>query len=95
MVLLTLSYIIYYTIIPLRLMTYIGFLVSLTTFVIGVIYIYRRLFMEVELGFTSIIVAIFFSTSIILFSLGIIGEYISRIYVKDATKPPFVIKEIR
>jgi len=91
----TVNYVIYYTIIPLRIMTYVGFFFSIISFVIGVFYIYNRLQQEVELGFTSIIVAIFFSTSIVLFSLGIIGEYISRIYVKETSKPLYSIKEIQ
>lgn len=92
--LITLSYIIYYTIFPLRMMTYVGFFFSLISFVIGVFYLYNRLINEVALGFTSIIVAIFFSTSVILFSLGILGEYVSRIYTKEISKPPYMIKEV-
>jgi len=93
----TLGYLIYYTVFPLRLMTYIGFFSSLISFIGGIVYILNRLGKgeEVLLGFTTIIVAISFSASIILFSLGIIGEYISRIYVQEISKPPYVIKEIQ
>jgi hypothetical protein len=41
-----------------------------------------------------LIVAILFSTSIILFSLGIIGEYLSRIYQVQNRKPPYSIKKV-
>lgn len=92
----TLGYLVYYTVFPLRMMTYLGFFFSIISFFGGIVYILNRLKKdEVVLGFTTIIVAIFFSASIILFSLGIIGEYISRIYVKEISKPPYVIKEIR
>lgn len=94
LILLTSNYVINYTIIPLRLMTYLGLLSSIITFGISLYYIYEKLFFEVSLGFTSLIVAIFFSTSLILFCLGIIGEYISRLYVKEGT-PHYVIKEIK
>ncbi len=92
-----LGYLIYYTVFPLRLMTFFGFFSSLLSFIVGMIYIYNKLGKEGEvvLGFTTTIVAIFFSTSVILFSLGIIGEYISRIYVQEISKPPYVIKEIQ
>lgn len=93
LILITLSYIISYTIIPLRLMTYMGLLFSIITFFFGIYFIYQKLFSYAELGFTSIIVAISFSTSLILFALGIIGEYITRIYSKDSSKPIYVIKE--
>ena len=90
----TFKYVIYYTVLPLRLMTYIGFFFSLFAFIVAMIYVYRWLLLDVQPGFTTTILAIFFSTSIILFSLGIIGEYISRIYVQEISKPPYVVKEI-
>lgn len=93
LVFLTLNYIINYTVLPLRLMTYLGIFGSLICLVLSIIYIHQKLSYDVELGFTSLIVAIFFSTSLILFCLGIIGEYISRLYTKDGS-PYYVIKEI-
>lgn len=95
LIIITLHYVIYYTVVPLRVMTYLGFLFSIVSFVTGVVYIYNWYVSDVQLGFTSIIVAIFFSTSIILFSLGIIGEYISRFYVSQFSRPSYEIKEIR
>ncbi len=93
LILMTMNYIISYTIIPLRLMTYMGLLFSIVTFFFGLYFIYQKLFSYAELGFTSLIVAISFSTSLILFALGIIGEYITRLYSKDASKPIYIIKE--
>ncbi len=93
LIFMTLNYIINYTILPLRMMTYGGLLFSLISFFIGLYFIYKKLFDYVELGFTSIIVAIFFSASLMLFSLGIIGEYITRLYYKESSYPMFIIKE--
>jgi glycosyltransferase involved in cell wall biosynthesis len=93
--LMTMNYVVNYTVLPLRLMTYGGLLFSFITMCIGIFFIYEKLYADVELGFTSIVVAIFFSTSIILFCLGIIGEYISRMYVKDWNRPQYLIGEIR
>jgi hypothetical protein len=70
-----------------------GLLFSIVTFFFGLYFIYQKLFSYAELGFTSLIVAISFSTSLILFALGIIGEYITRLYSKDSSKPIYVIKE--
>ncbi len=95
LVAISINYIIYYTVIPLRLMTYIGLISSVAVVIIAVIYFYRWLILDVQPGYTSTLLAIFFTSSIILFSLGIIGEYISRIYVQEISKPPYVIKEIR
>jgi glycosyltransferase involved in cell wall biosynthesis len=90
----SLNYTFNYSAFPLRMMTYFGFLVSLVFFGIGLFFIYQKLYEDVALGFTSIIVSIFFSAGVILFCMGIIGEYISRIYLKDHDRPAYVIKEI-
>ncbi len=86
--------IVYYTAVPLKIMTYGGFFLSIISFLIGLRYIYRWIFHNIEPGFTSLIVAILFSTSLILFCLGIIGEYLRRIYTVQNKKPPYSIKRI-
>jgi glycosyltransferase involved in cell wall biosynthesis len=86
--------IVYYTAVPLRIMTYGGFFLSLISFLFGLRFIFRKIFLDVELGYTSLIVAILFSTSLILFCLGIIGEYLRRIYMVQNKKPPYSIKKI-
>jgi len=86
---------IFYSAIPLKMMVYGGFTVSLVFFLFGVYYIYRKIFLGVPVpGYTSLIVAVLFSTGIILLSLGVIGEYISRIYSIQNKKPLFSIKKI-
>ena len=83
-----------YTALPLKFITYLGLLSSLVSFGFGIYYIYEKLTNDSQTGFTAIIVSIFFSTGLILFSLGIIGEYISRIFLIQSGKPPFKIKEV-
>jgi glycosyltransferase involved in cell wall biosynthesis len=86
--------VIYYTAIPLRVMVYTGFISAFLSFIIGIMFIYKKIAHDVPLGFTALIVAISFSTSIILLSLGIIGEYLSRIYSVQNRKPPYSIKTL-
>ncbi|MCX6250113.1 MAG: glycosyltransferase family 2 protein [Bacteroidetes bacterium] len=86
--------VIYYTAIPLKMMVYSGFISAFLSFIIGMVFIYHKLVHNVPLGFTALIVAILFSTSIILLSLGIIGEYLSRIYSVQNRKPPYSIKTL-
>lgn len=86
--------VIYYTSIPLQLMVYGGIISALISFVIGLVFIYKKLFNDVPLGFTAVIVAVLFSTSIILLSLGVLGEYLSRIYNVQNRKPPYSIKTV-
>ncbi|MCB9236059.1 MAG: glycosyltransferase family 2 protein [Bacteroidia bacterium] len=87
--------IIHYTALPLRLMTYLGLIASLGSFGLGAFYFYQKIFHGAQPGFSATIVAILFSAGIILFSLGIVGEYISRLYVHRSNRPLFAIKEKR
>ncbi|MGB1247771.1 MAG: glycosyltransferase family 2 protein [Chitinophagales bacterium] len=93
---LTAHIVINYTVVPLKLITYLGILSSLISFGVGSFYLYQKIIgdSEIELGFTSLIVAVFFSTGLILFSLGIIGEYLNRIFMMQMGKPPYKIQNI-
>ncbi|HTX87878.1 MAG TPA: glycosyltransferase family 2 protein [Bacteroidales bacterium] len=84
----------YYSTLPLKVLVYGGFITSFIFSLIGVWFIVKKLFFNVPLGYTSLIVAIVFSTGIILFSLGVIGEYLSRIYQIQNKKPPYSIRVI-
>jgi glycosyltransferase involved in cell wall biosynthesis len=86
--------VLYYTMVPLKILVYGGFIISLVTFVFGAHFILKKLIYNVPLGYTSLIVTVLFSTSIILFSLGVLGEYLSRIYQVQNRKPTFSIKKI-
>lgn len=90
---LTQNIILYYTAIPLKIMVYGGFFASIISFILGIYFIIRKIFFHVPHGYTSVIVTILFSTGIIIFSLGIIGEYLTRIYMVQNKKPPFNIKQ--
>jgi|AntRauTorcE11898_2_1112593.scaffolds.fasta_scaffold01487_5 glycosyltransferase involved in cell wall biosynthesis len=85
---------IYYTAVPLKLMTFTGLLASIASFGFAVRFIIRKIFFDVPLGYTSIIVTVLFSASLILLSLGIIGEYLNRIYMVQNKKPPYSIKKV-
>lgn len=91
---LSFNIVIYYTAVPLRIMTYGGFILSVLSFVLAIRFIINKLIHDVPLGYTSLIVAILFSTSIIMLCLGMIGEYLTRIYKVQNKKPPYSIKKI-
>lgn len=84
----------YYTNIPLKLMVYGGMIISVLSFVLAMKFVVQKIFFDVPPGYTSVIVAILFSTGIIVFSLGIIGGYLSRIQTVQNKKPPFQIEEL-
>lgn len=81
--------------IPLKIATYLGFTIALLS-IFGIIYaIIRKEFFshEVVSGWTFLAIAILFLGSIQLFVLGIIGEYIGRIYTETQGRPLYVIKD--
>ena len=82
-----------YTDLPLRIMTWTGFIASILSLGIGTYFILQKLSIGAAVGFTALIVSIFFSTSIILLSLGILGEYIGRIYAARGDRPNYSIKK--
>jgi polyisoprenyl-phosphate glycosyltransferase len=90
----TLNIILNYTSLPLRIMTYTGLLSSLISLGFGGYFIYKKVVIGASIGFTATIVAILFSTSIILLSLGIIGEYLRRIFAVSQMKSAYRIQKI-
>ncbi len=88
--------IISFSIKPLRLATYLGFLTAIFGF-LGIIYaVYRRIFLPHEYwvtGWTALFVAVMFLGGIQLITIGIIGEYIGKIYQQLQNRPFFIIKE--
>ncbi|MBP8033108.1 MAG: glycosyltransferase family 2 protein [Bacteroidia bacterium] len=83
-----------YSATPLKLMTYGGLFFALLSFLFGLKFIYKKLMHDVPLGYTSLIVSILFSTGLILFCLGIIGQYLYKLYQLQNQKPSFFIKQI-
>lgn len=84
----------FFTSVPIKAMTYSAFMLSMFTFLFGIFRMYKKVYFDVPLGYTSIIVTILFSTSVILFALGLIGEYLNRIYAILNNQPNFEIKEV-
>ena len=83
-----------FSVLPLRIASMLGFIFSFVGFVLGVVFLIRKLLNpEIILGWTSMIVIILFLGGIILLALGLIGEYIGRIYIGQSQAPQYVIKE--
>ena len=90
----TIQIIVTYTILPLRIITWVGLMAFFICLFFISYFVYQKYTYGAELGFTALIVSLFMSTGLILFSIGIIGEYISRLFILQSKKPSFVIKEI-
>jgi len=83
-----------FTTLPLRWMIQIGFIFSISSFLAAVIFIYRKLVYDVPIGYTSIIVILFLIFSMLLLVIGVVGEYISRLYSVQNEKPQYSVKTI-
>lgn len=79
---------------PLQVATYLGFLSASLSFIIGIYFLYKKIFYGIPvLGYASIIVSIFFVGGVQLLVLGIIGEYLGRVYQEVQKRPLYIIKE--
>ncbi len=79
---------------PLRFATWLGFFFSLVSFVMIIWALYQRLIAHSFVqGWTSLIISVLFLGGIQLITIGIIGEYISRIGSNVRRRPKYVVKE--
>jgi glycosyltransferase involved in cell wall biosynthesis len=82
-----------YSIYPLRLVTMVGFCTALISFIIGIFYIIQYFFNNNRVeGWITIVILLIFFGGLILMSLGLIGEYVGRIFLSINNKPQYIIK---
>lgn len=85
-----------FTIAPLRLSTMIGVIVSLIAFIYMCVIIAKTLIWGEDVqGFPTLMVVILFLGGVQLLSLGIIGEYLGRIFHETKNRPVYVVKEYK
>lgn len=79
---------------PLRIATCFGVIISFSSFFYGIYIIIRKLINpQISAGFSSIMTVMAFMFGMIFFFMGLIGEYIGRIYININNSPQFVVKE--
>ena len=80
---------------PLKLATTLGFLMSLVSFIYLMVVVFTWIFTDAAIsGWASTIGAVLFSQGIVLMILGLMGEYIGRIYSEVQGRPAYIIMEI-
>ena len=78
---------------PLKLAVKFGFLVSFTSVCFAIWFMLRYFFYSIEVeGWTSIIVSIYFTTGLIVGSIGLIGLYINKIFEEVKKRPLYIIE---
>lgn len=84
-----------FSVAPLRLATVLGFIISVVTLVYAVYIVYSTLrFGNAVPGYSSLIVAILFLGGIQLLCMGIIGEYIGKIFNETKNRPLYIVKDL-
>ena len=80
--------------IPLRFATYFGFLVSGFAFVYAVVVLILKMLHYNEPGYTSTMIAILFLGGVQLITIGVLGEYVGRIYDEIKARPLYLVASI-
>jgi len=79
---------------PLRVATFLGVVCALVGFVYGFFTIVNKLLNpEILMGYSSLMAVLLFIGGLIMIMLGLIGEYIGRIYISINMSPQYVIRE--
>ncbi|MBO7412124.1 MAG: glycosyltransferase family 2 protein [Fibrobacter sp.] len=79
---------------PLRAATYLGLLCAIVGFAAGIFVVYKKLmFPEVPVGYTSLLATLLFIGGMLMLLLGLIGEYVGRIYISINQSPQYVVRE--
>lgn len=80
---------------PLRLSIKLGFFISALSFLFTIFLIFNYFVLKVTVeGWTSIMVALFFMSGLILANLGLIGIYLGKIFDETKKRPLYIIKDI-
>ena len=83
-----------FSIVPLRLITLLGLGISIFSFVMILFVLYGTLVLKAVIpGWASSVVPIYFLGGIQLLSIGIIGEYVSKIYMETKRRPRYFIEQ--
>ena len=78
---------------PIRLCFFIGLLGVIFTFIAIIIVLVKKFIGDAYIGWTSTLLSIYFLGSVQLLFMGIIGEYIHRIFIETQNRPIYIVKD--
>ena len=83
-----------FSLLPLKIWSYIGLIISLFSFLYAAFLLIRTLILGIDVpGYASIIISILFLGGIQLISLGILGEYLGRVYEEVKARPLYFVRD--
>lgn len=80
---------------PLRVMTGLGLIISIAAFILAVFFAARRIIgiETAQTGFTTLVTLVLFLGGVQLIAVGVLGEYLARIYDEVKDRPLFIVKQ--
>ncbi|MFL9711357.1 glycosyltransferase family 2 protein [Methylobacillus sp. Pita1] len=84
-----------FSVIPLRLASAVGGLLALLAFIYGIWVILEKMFFHESIpGWPTVVASLMFFSGVQLLFIGILGEYIARIYDEVKGRPPYIVAEV-
>lgn len=84
-----------FSFLPLRIISILGWCVSIFSIFLSIFYLIKKLFFGLNPpGFATLVVAVFFLSGIQLITIGVVGEYVGRISEEVKQRPLFVVKQV-
>jgi undecaprenyl-phosphate 4-deoxy-4-formamido-L-arabinose transferase len=84
-----------FSVMPLRASSLLGVAISFLGLVVTVLAVIEKLTGNTPVGWTSLMAAILIFSGVQLLMLGLVGEYLGRLYLTATGRPQFVVREIR
>ena len=82
-----------FSILPLRTATILGFVFAVIGIMGAIVFSIEKLRNpDLPAGWASLIISLFVISGVQLFALGMVGEYLGRLFLKDSGKPQFVVR---
>lgn len=84
-----------FSVMPLRISSAVGGLLALSAFIYGVVVVIDKMFFNESVpGWPTVISSIMFFSGVQLLFIGILGEYLARVYDEVKERPPYIVAEI-
>lgn len=83
-----------FSIVPLRLITLTGFIIFITSIVMTLYALISLILGSTLPGWTSIVIPLYILGGVIMLSIGILGEYVGKVFLETKRRPRFLIDEI-
>jgi undecaprenyl-phosphate 4-deoxy-4-formamido-L-arabinose transferase len=82
-----------FSLLPLRTATVLGFVFAVAGFAGAIFFTIEKLRNpDLPAGWASLIISLFVISGVQMFALGMVGEYLGRLFLKDNGKPQFVVR---